>query len=347
MVCISTATPYSMTQVGTAAATPKNDKSAVALSSLVNLDPSGYTYGDSAVPATATLEPVTADTSFANSSEVLPSVSSFTADWIHSQPHPRVGEGASSMGAPVGGATPSTAPFPNTLEYLFENRSRYHRSSEPAYTSDLGHASTPHTAVPVEGLLLFNHNYLGYNAGAAVAYPLMYDSTGAHPITTHTSPHTSPLMHSPLHNTPLYHMLGSSHALPYLQEPPLNEWDETGRPGSAWAGAAMLHVHSSRSRSWGTRSKRHSGDNGGKRTRRKFGEIERVYTCTYSNCDKAYGTLNHLNTHINYQKHGERKLPSDFKEVRERLKQRKLQSKTVVLPFCNDRERETFMNGSA
>lgn len=344
MVYISTATPYSMTQVGTVA-TPKTDKSAVTLSSLVNLDPSGYTYGELAGSAPAALEPVTAETSFANTSEVLPSVSSFTADWIHSQPHPRAGEGVSGAGASLGGATPSTAPFPNTLEYLFENRSRYHRASEPAYPGEVGHVPILHTGPPVEGLLLFNHSYLGYNTGSTPGYPLIYDSAGGHAITTHTSPHTSPLMHSPLHNAPPYHMLGSSHALPYLQEPALHEWEETGRSGSTWAGSTVQHGHSSRSRSWGSRSKRHSGDNSGKRTRRKFGEIERVYTCTYANCDKAYGTLNHLNTHINYQKHGERKLPSDFKEVRERLKQRKLQSKTVVLPFCNDRERETFMNG--
>lgn len=47
-----------------------------------------------------------------------------------------------------------------------------------------------------------------------------------------------------------------------------------------------------------------------KRPRRKFEEIERLYTCDYSGCDKAYGTLNHLNSHKTMQKHGPKSSPA-------------------------------------
>ncbi|VUG18962.1 DEBR0S4_07030g1_1 [Brettanomyces bruxellensis] len=60
-----------------------------------------------------------------------------------------------------------------------------------------------------------------------------------------------------------------------------------------------------------------------KRKRKKYNEVERFYKCNYKNCTKAYGTLNHLNCHIMLQKHGKKRLPSEFKELRERLKKRR------------------------
>ena len=47
-----------------------------------------------------------------------------------------------------------------------------------------------------------------------------------------------------------------------------------------------------------------------KRPRRRFDEIERLYTCGWNGCEKAYGTLNHLNAHVAMQKHGIKRLPS-------------------------------------
>ena len=47
-----------------------------------------------------------------------------------------------------------------------------------------------------------------------------------------------------------------------------------------------------------------------KRPRRRFDEIERLYACGWNGCEKAYGTLNHLNAHVAMQKHGEKRLPS-------------------------------------
>ncbi|KAI9297315.1 hypothetical protein K502DRAFT_271872, partial [Neoconidiobolus thromboides FSU 785] len=52
-----------------------------------------------------------------------------------------------------------------------------------------------------------------------------------------------------------------------------------------------------------------------KRIRRKFEEINRVFACTYSNCKKSYGTLNHLNSHIVLQNHGKKKTQADFRHL--------------------------------
>lgn len=47
-----------------------------------------------------------------------------------------------------------------------------------------------------------------------------------------------------------------------------------------------------------------------KRPRRRYDEIERLYSCNYPGCTKAYGTLNHLNAHVNMQKHGQKRHPN-------------------------------------
>ena len=45
------------------------------------------------------------------------------------------------------------------------------------------------------------------------------------------------------------------------------------------------------------------------RQRRRGCEIERIYNCGHPGCDKAYGTLNHLNAHVAMQSHGAKRLP--------------------------------------
>ena len=46
-----------------------------------------------------------------------------------------------------------------------------------------------------------------------------------------------------------------------------------------------------------------------KRPRRRFDQIERLYLCRWEGCEKAYGTLNHLNAHVSMQKHGIKRKP--------------------------------------
>lgn len=45
-----------------------------------------------------------------------------------------------------------------------------------------------------------------------------------------------------------------------------------------------------------------------RRTRRRYEEIDRMYECGWNGCRRAYGTLNHLNTHIRKRSHGQKRL---------------------------------------
>jgi len=47
-----------------------------------------------------------------------------------------------------------------------------------------------------------------------------------------------------------------------------------------------------------------------KRPRRRYDEIERLYLCSWPDCNKSYGTLNHLNAHVTMQKHGPKRNPN-------------------------------------
>ncbi|CEH11758.1 related to c2h2 transcriptional regulator [Ceraceosorus bombacis] len=58
------------------------------------------------------------------------------------------------------------------------------------------------------------------------------------------------------------------------------------------------------------------GSNHKKRPRRRYDEIERLYNCSFPGCAKSYGTLNHLNAHVAMQKHGAKRTPGEFKEMR-------------------------------
>jgi len=52
------------------------------------------------------------------------------------------------------------------------------------------------------------------------------------------------------------------------------------------------------------------GNNVKKRPRRRYDEIERLYQCSWADCTKAYGTLNHLNAHVTMQRHGPKRNPN-------------------------------------
>ncbi|KAF9107945.1 hypothetical protein BGX29_004058 [Mortierella sp. GBA35] len=66
-----------------------------------------------------------------------------------------------------------------------------------------------------------------------------------------------------------------------------------------------------------------SGVNSKKRPRRRFDEIERLYVCNWVDCEKSYGTLNHLNAHVTMQKHGPKRNPAEFKELRKAWRKHK------------------------
>jgi Sec-independent protein translocase protein TatA len=73
-----------------------------------------------------------------------------------------------------------------------------------------------------------------------------------------------------------------------------------------------------------------------KRPRRKYDDVERHYECNFSGCTKSYGTLNHLNAHVTMQKHGPKRLASEFKDLRKQLKKTK-----------QDKEKDTTGDDSA
>ena len=49
-----------------------------------------------------------------------------------------------------------------------------------------------------------------------------------------------------------------------------------------------------------------------KRPRRRYDEIERLYQCSWPDCNKSYGTLNHLNAHVTMQNHGAKRSPNGW-----------------------------------
>ena len=49
-----------------------------------------------------------------------------------------------------------------------------------------------------------------------------------------------------------------------------------------------------------------------KRPRRRYDEIERLYQCSWPDCNKSYGTLNHLNAHVTMQNHGVKRSPNGW-----------------------------------
>ena len=68
-----------------------------------------------------------------------------------------------------------------------------------------------------------------------------------------------------------------------------------------------------------------------RRHRRRYDEIERLYKCSYEGCTKAYGTLNHLNHHVVLQKHGPKRQPHEFRDLRRWIRERKIQEEAAAL----------------
>ncbi|RKF72319.1 C2H2 finger domain transcription factor CON7 [Golovinomyces cichoracearum] len=82
-----------------------------------------------------------------------------------------------------------------------------------------------------------------------------------------------------------------------------------------------------------------------KRPRRRYEEIERMYKCGWNGCEKAYGTLNHLNAHVTMQSHGTKRTPEEFKEIRKEWKARKKEEENQR-KADEDRNRTVVSNDS-
>ncbi|TQV91857.1 hypothetical protein V2A60_006035 [Cordyceps javanica] len=81
-----------------------------------------------------------------------------------------------------------------------------------------------------------------------------------------------------------------------------------------------------------------------KRPRRRYEEIERMYKCGWNGCEKAYGTLNHLNAHVTMQSHGQKRTPEEFKEIRKEWKARKKEEE-AQRKAEEERQRSAAANG--
>ncbi|KAK3301652.1 uncharacterized protein B0T15DRAFT_319838 [Chaetomium strumarium] len=84
-----------------------------------------------------------------------------------------------------------------------------------------------------------------------------------------------------------------------------------------------------------------------KRPRRRYEEIERMYRCGWQGCEKAYGTLNHLNAHVTMQGHGQKRTPEEFKEIRRQWKARKKEQEAANKAAEEERQRQAAAAAAA
>ncbi|KAK5169582.1 uncharacterized protein LTR77_005559 [Saxophila tyrrhenica] len=82
-----------------------------------------------------------------------------------------------------------------------------------------------------------------------------------------------------------------------------------------------------------------------KRPRRRYEEIERMYKCGWNGCEKAYGTLNHLNAHVTMQGHGSKRTPEEFKEIRKEWKAKKKEDEQARKQEEERQRQEAARNG--
>ncbi|KAG0213239.1 hypothetical protein BGX28_004812 [Mortierella sp. GBA30] len=214
---------------------------------------------------------------------------------------------------------------------------------------------------PVHGMMSHNPNVgVSQGFGRRITYPFVpsIDTSSGLLMNSLTSPETSassPLMASPfahggmvgVNPVPVQSMVRSSPLVGYMdamtlqQQPqahpsqgpyshplhqslPPHHSTPQQQIGSAWLPKeAMTSVDDGQNGGKVYSFVPLSGVNTKKRPRRRFDEIERLYVCNWADCEKSYGTLNHLNAHVNMQKHGPKRHPSEFKELRKAWRKHK------------------------
>ncbi|KAI0630522.1 hypothetical protein C8Q77DRAFT_210013 [Trametes polyzona] len=179
------------------------------------------------------------------------------------------------------------------------------------------------------------------SAGIPDAYPPSAAPTWGSGIKQSDLEQDSALTSSPL--SPLYAASaasGSDASVSGLPSPPIQSRPSPSRQ------AAQLSARQSQPSPTSTNTPRASGNSKTysfvslpgnavkKRPRRRYDEIERLYQCKWPGCTKAYGTLNHLNAHVTMQRHGAKRSPNEFKELRKQWRQQKKEQEE------QERERE-------
>ncbi|GAB1729316.1 hypothetical protein NU195Hw_g3527t1 [Hortaea werneckii] len=163
------------------------------------------------------------------------------------------------------------------------------------------------------------------NAMAHTSNPSIAQSSPTYPPTQHYSPYP------PQHEMPQYPGQPMTQNRPewagYYQQPPMGYSHSPATTGGA-APNMVAHVPRPPPSGGHPLSTVYSfvpipGAQQHKRPRRRYEEIERMYKCGWNGCEKAYGTLNHLNAHVTMQSHGPKRTPEEFKEIRKEWKAKK------------------------
>ncbi|KAG0266932.1 hypothetical protein BG011_000071 [Mortierella polycephala] len=222
-------------------------------------------------------------------------------------------------------------------------------SKMQATASLIRHGSLTHAMMPQN-----SNDSLSQNYNRRITYPFVpsIDTSTGLLMTNLTSPETSgssPLMGSPFANAgmvgvnpvPVQNMVRSSPLVGYMDAMTLQSGHPSQSPYPQSLHQAMPHHTTPQPGTgvaWppktdmtnmddGQGDKVYSfvpnGANTKKRPRRRFDEIERLYVCNWTDCEKAYGTLNHLNAHVHMQKHGPKRSPAEFKELRKAWRRHK------------------------
>ncbi|PHH51019.1 C2H2 finger domain transcription factor CON7 [Ceratocystis fimbriata CBS 114723] len=180
------------------------------------------------------------------------------------------------------------------------------------------HMAMSHSQTSTSSL---NTNGTGYYSNTPNAYPAQPSN-----YTTGTSHYGAELANHSYGATPAYRSPTEWNGYPHSNIAPTSAF----APQTGAVTTPRSHVHNSHST---THSHIHPsqysfvsipGSTQHKRPRRRYEEIERMYKCNFENkCEKAYGTLNHLNAHVTMQGHGPKRTPEEFKEIRKIWKARK------------------------
>ncbi|TKA71138.1 hypothetical protein B0A49_02881 [Cryomyces minteri] len=246
------------------------------------------------------------------------------------------------------GLPPSSARSGSFPEYLQQHQ-RYHPSSGQSGNAG-GMAQTTSPSMPLTDGQSHNHQNGGRNNNSDSDVPIdpsIAASSPSYPPHGQYSPYP-PQQHDMAHyagqpGTP--QMYGrpewGGH---YPPGPP--HMPQYGHPPSSSAGAPPMAAQVPRPPAGGhPLSTVYSfvpipGAQQHKRPRRRYEEIERMYKCGWNGCEKAYGTLNHLNAHVTMQSHGTKRTPEEFKEIRKEWKQKKKDEENARKAE-EDRQRQT------
>lgn len=236
----------------------------------------------------------------------------------------------SEYALPPQSARSSSGAFPDYVRSAYPD-SAAGRYQAPAHSGNaMAHTSSPSISMPPDGQQSNGQPNNNRNSDGDVPIdPSIAQSSPTYPPTQHYSPYP------PQHEMPQYPGQPMTQNRPewagYYQQPPMGYSHSPATTGGA-APNMVAHVprpppavgsavpapypyaHPNSYQGGHPLSTVYSfvpipGAQQHKRPRRRYEEIERMYKCGWNGCEKAYGTLNHLNAHVTMQSHGPKRTP--------------------------------------